>query len=410
MQEAGVQLLQNIDELAVVGISEVLLHWKAIRQAFHTMGRFIREKRPRLVILIDYPDFNLRLAKVARRERVKVLYYISPQVWAWRSGRIKTIARNVDTLLVVFPFEPPLYQGTGLDVRFIGHPLVDMVRPGAGQPGSEQRGSGSPGSGSPGSGSPGSGREEECLRLGVNPDRPIIGLLPGSRKSEISRLLPQLIGAARKIVQKRPDVQFLLALASTIRPAEVEPYLRDLRELDPSVQIHCRENSTYDIIQLSDLVLVTSGTATLETALLNTPMILVYRLSLFSYVLGRLLIRVPCIGLVNLVAGRKIVPELIQYQANPDRIASVAEEIMENPRRRESMRRELLKIKDKLGDPGSSGRAAGVVMEMLGREPLGNGDSEATVNQQHRRLIINGDPKTRVARKQSRKYMEMPGQ
>lgn len=394
MQEAGVQLLRSIDDLAVVGISEVLLQWKAIRQTFNTLGQFIRERRPDLVILIDYPDFNLRLAKVAKRERIKVLYYISPQVWAWRSWRIKTIALNVDTLLVVFPFEVPLYQDCGLDVRFIGHPLVDIVK-------SEFR-----------------GREEICLKLGVDPKQPIVGLLPGSRRSEIKRLLPQLLGAATRIAQAMPNVQFLLALAPTIQLAEVEPYLRQFEQeleqdreqeleqefaqeleqeqeqeneheqefkqklepkpkqkLEPQVgqelkppapvKILCRENSTYDIIHVSDLVLVSSGTATLETALLNTPMILVYRLSLLSYALGRLLIRVPYIGLVNLVAGKKIVPELIQYQASPEKIASLALEILHDSKRQESMRSELRKIREKLGDPGSSARVAEVVVEML---------------------------------------------
>ena len=383
MQEAGVHLLRSIDDLAVVGISEVVLQWKAIHQTFHTLGQFIRERRPDLVILIDYPDFNLRLAKVARRERIKVLYYISPQVWAWRSWRIKTIARSVDTLLVVFPFEVPLYQDCGLDVRFIGHPLVDIVK-------SEFR-----------------SREEICLQLGVDSKQPIVGLLPGSRRSEIKRLLPQLLGAATKIAQTMPKVQFLLALAPTIQLAEVEPYLQKLEQkpgqelkqggiqepvqklnqeleqertpgqklnqarereqaLEHPVKILCRENSTYDIIHISDLVLVSSGTATLETALLNTPMILVYRLSLLSYALGRLLIRVPYIGLVNLVAGKKIVPELIQYQASPEKIASLALEVLRDLKRRESMRRELRKIREKLGDPGSSARAAEVVAEMIG--------------------------------------------
>jgi lipid-A-disaccharide synthase len=345
MQEAGVYLLRSIDDLAVVGISEVVLQWKAIRQTFQMLGQFIRERRPDLVILIDYPDFNLRLAKVARRERIKVLYYISPQVWAWRSWRIKTIARNVDTLLVVFPFEVPLYQDCGLDVRFIGHPLVDIVK-------SEFR-----------------SREEICLQLGVDSKQPIVGLLPGSRRSEIKRLLPQLLGAATKIAQTMPKVQFILALAPTIQLAEVEPYLQKLEQeqtLEHPVKILCRENSTYDIIHISDLVLVSSGTATLETALLNTPMILVYRLSLLSYALGRLLIRVPYIGLVNLVAGKKIVPELIQYQASPEKIASLALAILRDSKRRKSMRRELRKIREKLGDPGSSSRAAEVVAEMIG--------------------------------------------
>ena len=337
MQKAGVHLLQSIDDMAVVGISEVLFHWRIIRQTFRTLAQFIKKVRPDLVILIDYPDFNLRLAKIAKKEGIKVLYYISPQVWAWRSWRIKTIAQNVDTLLVVLPFELSFYQNSGLDVRFIGHPLVDIVKPKF-------------------------TKENAYRELKIDPARPVIGLLPGSRQGEIRHILPHLLGAAKKITQNRPDIQFLLALAPTIHYTEIEPYLQECKA---SVQLSCLADCTYDVINLSDLVLACSGTVTLEIALLNTPMILVYRVSSLSYTLGRLLVRVPYIGLANLVAGKKIVPELIQYQANSGKIASLAEKILQSPENQKNMRQELLRVKEKLGEPGSSKRAACVVLEML---------------------------------------------
>ncbi|MGA1875762.1 MAG: lipid-A-disaccharide synthase [bacterium] len=343
MQRAGVQVIGDINNLAVVGISEVLIHWRAIWQTFRFLRKFIKESRPDLIVLIDYPDFNLRLAKVAKKEQIRVLYYISPQVWAWRRWRIKTMAQYVDILLVVFAFELSFYQEqrfkrkSKLDVRFVGHPLVDIVRPNC-------------------------SREKTCFQLGVDPRKPIIGLLPGSRRSEVSRILPSLLKAAQKLIQKRQDIQFLLALAPTISYAEVEPYLQKVRKTLP---ISCHADRTYDIISISDLVLVSSGTATLETALLNTPMVLIYRLSPLSYLLGKLLIRVPYIGLVNLVAGKKIIPELIQHQASPEKIASLADALLQNLKGREIMRQEFQKVREKLGEFGSSGRAADIVLEIL---------------------------------------------
>ena len=339
MKKAGVCLLQSVDDMAVVGISEVLFHWHIIRQTFRTLAQFIKTEHPDLVILIDYPDFNLRLAKIAKKEGIKVLYYISPQIWAWRSWRIKTIVRNVDTMLVVLPFERTFYEKSGLDVRFIGHPLVDSVKPKF-------------------------NKDDAYSQFKIDPGRPVIGILPGSRHGEIRHILPRMIGAVKKIARNRPDTQFVMALAPTIHYAEIEPYLVKIKE---SVQILCLKDCTYDIIHLSDQVLVITGTATLEIALLNTPMILVYRVSPLSYILGKLLIRVPSIGLVNLVAGKKIVPELVQYRANPKEIASLAEKILENSQKQKIMRQELVKVRQKLGSAGSSKRAATIALEMLDR-------------------------------------------
>ena len=242
-------------------------------------------------------------------------------------------------MLVVIPFELTFYEKSGLDVRFVGHPLVDSVKPKF-------------------------NKHDFYRQFKIDPGRPVIGLLPGSRHGEIRHILPQMIGAVKKIARNRPDTQFVMALASTIHYADIEPYLLKLKE---SVQIRSFKDCTYDIIHLSDLVLVCSGTATLEIALLNIPMILIYRVSRLSYILGKLLIRVPSIGLVNLVAGKKIVPELIQYRANPKEIATLAEKILENSQRQKVMREELLKVRQKLGEVGSSKRAATIALEMLER-------------------------------------------
>lgn len=335
MQKAGVHLLENIEGMSVVGISEVFSHFTIIKDAFKRLRQFLEEHPPDLIICIDYPEFNLRLAKIAKRKKIKILYYISPQIWAWRRWRIKTIAQNVDTMLVVFPFELPFYQNAGIDVHFVGHPLVDIVKPKL-------------------------TREEGLKKFHLDPSKPIISLLPGSRRGEIRHILPSLLEAAQKIAQKEPDRQFLLAQAPTISDQEIQPFLEKIH-----LKIHCYEGYTYDIISLSDLVIVASGTATLETALLNTPMILVYRLSALSYLLGRLLVQVPFIGLVNLVAEKKIVPELIQQHADPENIAFWAEKLLQNPKTRKTMRQELKMVKEKLGKIESSKQAAQIALQML---------------------------------------------
>jgi lipid-A-disaccharide synthase len=334
LRGAGAEILVDSSRLAVVGITEVLGRLGDLLRAYRSLKRVIQNREIGLLVLIDFPDFNLRLAGVARRAGVPVLYYISPQVWAWRSGRTKVIARRVDRLAAIFPFEVPLYREAGLEADFVGHPLMDTL----GKPGV-----------------PPLSRPENGWR-----GDPLIALLPGSRDKEVKSLLPEMIRAAQIISRKRSGAKFLLALAPSIHPGEMEGVfpLRDSR-------IQVVEGKTYEVIRAADLVLVASGTATLETAILGKPMVIVYRVSPLSYRVGRAMIKVKWIGLVNLVAGRALVPELIQDEADGEHIAVEALRILEEDSYRQEMIRGLAEVRERLGSPGAAERVARMALEML---------------------------------------------
>jgi lipid-A-disaccharide synthase len=287
-------------------------------------------------MLIDYPDFNLRIAAIAKKNNVPVLYYISPQIWAWRQGRAKKIARLVDTMAVIFPFETPFYEKVGLDVRFVGHPLLDH----------EVRAS---------------DRQESLEKFGLTGARPVIGLLPGSRPSEIDRLLAPMLDAAVLIREKFPEAGFVIPVAQGIDSGHVRVMARQ-RNLPAAVE----PGSFHRALDVCDLALVASGTATLETALMGRPMVIVYKVSPLTYLVGRLMIRVNWIGLANIVAGKSVVPELIQHEATPDRIAEEACAILADPQRMAAMREGLSGIREALGQPGCSQRVAELIIEKLG--------------------------------------------
>jgi len=337
LQRSGMRLLQHNRDLAVVGVVEVLAHAPHILRAFRVLRRQIRTAPPDLIIFIDYPDFNLRMAAYASRRGVPVLYYISPQIWAWRQGRAKKIARIVDTMAVIFPFEVPFYKNVGLDARFVGHPLMDR------QPELLAR-------------------SDALRRFGLADTWPIVGLLPGSRAGEIKRLLPAMVGAAAHIHKRYPDAQFIIPAAPGLDPDTIAAATQGLQ-----APVRVIPGDFYNAVNSCDLALVTSGTATLQTALLEKPMIIVYRISPLTYFVGRMLIRVPCIGLANIVAGTKIVPELIQHEATAERIAEETLALLNDTRRRSDMQRQLAAVKQALGGPGASGRVAGLADEMLRR-------------------------------------------
>jgi lipid-A-disaccharide synthase len=283
----------------------------------------------------------MRLARAAKGEGVPVLYYISPQVWAWRAGRVKTLARLVEKMAVIFPFEAPLYEAAGVPVEFVGHPLLDALE------------------------------KWEAGRRGRKGEdfagEPLIALLPGSREKEVSSLLPEMVRAADILKRDFPQMRFLLPLASTIGREFAEQYIPpDFPELT------LVEGKTYEAVAASDLAIVASGTATLETALLGKPMVIVYRVSPVSFWLGRALIRVKSIGLANIVAGKGVVPELIQEEACGERIAEETRKILSDPERRRKMEAALTDVRKKLGAPGAAARVARIALELTGSGAVWN--------------------------------------
>jgi lipid-A-disaccharide synthase len=338
LRKAGMEILFHAQELSVVGIVEVCARLPQIVKAFQTLKREIVSAPPDLLILIDYPDFNMRIAAVARKHGVPVLYYISPQIWAWRQNRVKKIARLVDQMAVVFPFEAAFYEQHGVPVQFVGHPLMDREVP---------------------------VMDTQALlqQFAMKSQWPIVGLLPGSRKSEIDRLLPVMLEAAVLMQKEFPEAQFIIPVAPGIREEDIKERIRR-HELAVTIVA----NQLHPALHICHLVLVASGTATLETALMKKPMIIMYRIALLTYLVGRLMIRVPTIGLANIVAGRKIVPELIQGDASPQRVCQEAVSLLKDPRRMTAMENELARVGELLGSSGASERVAIMAHEMLNKK------------------------------------------
>jgi len=334
LRAAGMETLVDAAAVAAMGLVEARERLGAIVGAYRRMRRLLVRTPPDLLVLIDFPEFNLALAGVARRHGVPVLYYISPQVWAWRRRRVHKIARRVDRLAVVFPFEVPLYAGTGARVDFVGHPLLDRVR--ATRAPAETR-----------------------ARHGLDPGRRLVTLLPGSRVRELRLNLPPMAEAARRLVA-RGDCQCALALADTLSKADV---LASMAGADLPARVV--EGDTYELVAASDVVLVASGTATLETALLERPMVIVYRMSPVTFALARRLVSVPFIGMPNLIAGRRLVPELIQDEATGARIAAEAARFLDEPALHAATREGLARMRPLLGGGGAADRVAAIAAEML---------------------------------------------
>ncbi len=329
---AGVDVIFHIRDLGVVGITEVFFHLKAIRDAFRSVRKLLEEGRIDLVILIDYPDFNLRLAEIVKKRGIPVIYYISPQIWAWRSWRIKKIARLVDKMIVILPFEEKIYRDAGVDCEFVGHPLLDDCEPAF-------------------------NKTEFCTRHGIDPNRPVIGMMPGSRRGEVRRILPVMMESAMLISKEIQDVVYILSAAPTIEDNEI----KDITGKWP-IDIRIVRDDSNGLIASSDFMMVASGTATLQTAILCKPMVIIYCASLVTYLIGRLMVRVKHVGLVNLVAGDGIVPEFIQHGAVPKRISSTILGIMKDEKKRNELTKRLSLVRYKIGRPGGSHRAAQIVL------------------------------------------------
>lgn len=329
----GAHLTAHIRDLAVVGLVEVVSHLPRIRTIFKKLLKDCEQLRPALAVLIDYPDFNLRLARSLRARGVPVVFYVSPQIWAWRRWRMRTIRATAREMLVIFPFEEKLYRDAGVTVSFVGHPLVDHVRP------ADDRGA--------------------FLReLNLDPARPLVTILPGSRRGEVALNLPPLAGAARLLAERDPSLQFAVAAAPGVERAALETGFA-------GAPVTIVTGQTHALLGAATLGLVASGTATVEAALLGTPMIVVYRVSPLSYFLGRRFVSVPHFAMANLIAERRIVPELIQDDFTVENVAREARLLLDDPARREAMRGDLAEVRRRLGAPGASARAAAAVARVL---------------------------------------------
>lgn len=334
LERTNFEVLFNVSQLAGMGFVELVGSLRNIWRANRTLRQAMRERRPDLLVLIDFPEFNLRLAKLAKKLKIPVLYYISPQIWAWRRGRVRQIARWVDHMAVVFPFEVPLYKKWGVNVSFVGHPLLDIVR---------SRES----------------REGVLAQLALDVKKQTIAILPGSRRGEISYHLPVLLDAAWRLRQDLA-VQFFVIRASTVDRRELESMLERV-----SLRIPIVEDARYDAVNACDLAWTASGTVTVETALLLKPMIIVYRLSWLTYALARMMVNVKHIGMVNIMAGKQVVPELIQADFTAERVVKETRTLLENRDRRDSVVRKLVSLREKLGTPGAADRVANIAMSMM---------------------------------------------
>jgi lipid-A-disaccharide synthase len=334
MAAAGVDIRFDAAALSVVGITEVVPKVPQILKGLTTVRRILRRETPDLLILIDFPDFNLMAAKAARRAGVKVLYYISPQIWAWRRGRVRTIARRVDHMAVILPFEADFYRHYGVPATYVGHPLIDQIAP--------------------------------VRRASKEPDLPvppvIIALLPGSRNTEIERHLPLMLQSAALLNTQMPDLRFVIALPEGSSPDLVAPY----RSIWPEgIDITVSSAGARTVLPHCQLALAVSGTVTLEAALMGVPAVVVYRVSTFSYLLGKLLVQVKYISLANLIVKDEVLPELIQHEASAETVAAQAVAILKTPGRLRQMRNALAAVRMRLGSAGAAERVAGIALEMM---------------------------------------------
>jgi lipid-A-disaccharide synthase len=332
LREAGASLTADFGGLSVTGLLEVFRVLPRTYATYRSLVRQAKSERPDVFVAIDFPDFNFRLARAVRRLHVPVVYYISPQLWAWRRGRMKTMRRLADRVLVIFPFEEPIYRDAGIPVQWVGHPLLDVPGPSA-------------------------TRATFLTSLGLDPRRPLVALLPGSRHNELKAILPDLVRAAALIRSRIPDAQFVVARAPHLGDESFSP----LGQLSGAVVVEGRAD---DVLASADLALVASGTVTVQAALHECPMVVVYRLSPLTYRLGKPFVHVDTYAMANLVAGRRVVPELIQDDFTPERVADEALRVLTDPSHAAAVRRDLHDVRGLLGTPGASRRAAEAVLDV----------------------------------------------
>ncbi|MDD1620878.1 MAG: lipid-A-disaccharide synthase [Methylococcaceae bacterium] len=337
MMQAGIDIRFDSSGIGVIGLVEVLKHYGEIRLALNLMKAIVTSEKPDLLVCVDYKEFNLKLARYAKARGVKVLFYVSPQVWAWRPGRVVTYGKAIDMMAVIFPFETAYYEAENVPVRYVGHPSVDKVHPLY-------------------------SKEEDFKRFDLDDAGLVVGILPGSRANEIKRMLPIMLKAAETLAQSHPDMQFLLPQADSVGDDALQGYLKTC-----PLPIKVIKHQPYDAIQCCDSVMTTSGTASLEIALLGVPMLIAYRLSPLTYWLGKQLVKIPFIGLPNIIAGRAIVKELIQDEASAESISAEIERLLTDHAYRGNCLEGLKLVKDRLGEGGGSKNMADLALDMLRR-------------------------------------------
>jgi lipid-A-disaccharide synthase len=334
MAEAGVELVADYHEVAVVGISEVLHKIPTVIGVQNRLKREAERRNAALAILVDSPGTHLGVARRLKQIGVPVGYFIGPQIWAWRAGRVRVIKRRVNRMVVIFPFEEKIYRDAGVPVNFVGHPLVDVVQPSM-------------------------SRAEFASLQSLNPNKPIVTILPGSRQNEIRQNYGHIVEACERLHQTNGDIQFVLAAAPNLRPEFFSSYVRR------GIDIKLVQGATYDALSAADCAIVASGTATVEAALLGTPMVVVYRVSPISAFILRRMIRTPFFSMVNLIAGRMVVPELIQDDFTPAAVETQIRRLLDSAAAREEMKSGLAEVRAKLGSGGAIERAADIFAQML---------------------------------------------
>jgi lipid-A-disaccharide synthase len=333
--DAGGRLIEDYRGLAVTGLTEAVANLPRSRRAMSRLVQAAKTERPAALVVIDFPDFNFRLARRIKALGIPVVYYIGPQIWAWRGGRLKTIREIADRVLVIFPFEERIYQEGGVPVDFVGHPLIELVRPSA-------------------------PRGVFLPALGLTADRPTVAILPGSRTNEVARTLPVLVAAMAIIRRQVPGAQAVVA-----RAPHLDDSLFDIIAPRRFSDVAIVEGETDAVLAAADVVLTASGTATVQTALHDKPMVIVYRLTPLTYAIVRHMVHVESIGMVNLIAGEKIVPELVQDRFTPEAVAAEAVSMLTDPARVARVRQDLARVRSRLGGPGASRRAAEAILRVV---------------------------------------------
>ncbi len=337
MARAGVRRFIKSEDMAVVGIAEIFGKFRIHVKAANILKSILKLNRPDLLILIDYPGFNLHMARIAKKLNIPVLYYISPQVWAWRRGRVKKIAKRVDKMAVILPFEKPFFQESGIDVEYVGHPLIDAFENNADKVKTAIR------------------NPQSAIR------NPVVGLVPGSRREEILNLLPVMIRAGEILKGECPHIRFVLPLAETIPSDWLLPFIKNT-----NLDMEIYHEGIYGALNQCHLAFVTSGTATLDAAIMNVPMVVIYKAKSLTYQVGKRVIKVPYLGLVNLVAGESVAPELIQHDVTPEKLAMAGKSFLTDGELRQQTIDKLKMVKENLGRGGASERTARIAAGMMG--------------------------------------------